>query len=228
VLAALRRALAGAPGSRLLDIGGGTGNYALALQGEGWDPVVVDRAPEMLSQAADKGLSTVVGEAERLPFSADSFDAAMLVSMLHHVDRPAIALAEARRVLRAEGRLAVMMFTREDIADIWCLDYFPSSRVWMEESHPPLAEIVAELPGARRLPVLYDDIRDGSLAALQGYPQLLLEERWRQQTSYFERMQRDHPDELQSGLERLAADLSLGRSPARPGRASVIAWSKPR
>jgi SAM-dependent methyltransferase len=228
VLAPLRRALAGAPGSRLLDVGGGTGNYALALEGEGWDAVVVDRAPEMLSQAADKSLATVVGDAERLPFGADSFDATMLVSMLHHVDRPAIALAEARRVLRTDGRLAVMMFTREDIAEIWCLDYFPSSRVWMEDSHPPLAEIVAELPGARRLPVRYEDIRDGSLAALQGYPQLLLEERWRQQTSYFERMQRDHPDELQSGLERLAADLSLGRSPARPGRASVIAWSKPR
>ncbi len=67
-----------------------------------------------------------------------------------------------------------------------------------------------------------------SLAALHGYPQLMLEERWRSQTSYFERMQRDHPDALEAGLKRLAADLKLGTVPARPGSASVIAWSKPR
>jgi SAM-dependent methyltransferase len=227
VLGPLRRALAGAPGPRLLDIGGGTGNYALALQGEGWEPVVLDRSPEMLADATGKGLTTVAGDAERLPFAADSFDAVMLVSMLHHVDRPAIALAEARRVLRTGGRLAVMMFTREDIADVWCLDYFPSSRAWMEETHPSLGDVLAELPGARRLPIVYEDLRDGSLAALLGHPELLLQEHWRLQTSYFERMQLDHPKELSSGLERLATDLRIGRSPARPGRASVIAWSKP-
>jgi hypothetical protein len=40
-------------------------------------------------------------------------------------------------------------------------------------------------------------------------------------------MARDDPDELEAGLEQLAADLKLGTVPARPGSASVIAWSKP-
>ena len=52
VLRALRVALAGAPGRRLADIGGGTGNYALALKREGWDPVVLDRSAEMLARAS--------------------------------------------------------------------------------------------------------------------------------------------------------------------------------
>ena len=120
-----------------------------------------------------------------------------------------------------------MMFTREDIADVWCLDYFPSSRAWMNDTHPPLAEILAQLPDAERLAVTYDDLADGSLAALLGHPRTLLEAGRREQTSYFERMQRDHAEELERGLARLAADLDAGRGPAQPGRASVIAWGKP-
>ncbi len=228
VLGPLRLALNGAPGRRLLDVGGGTGNYAQALQAEGWEVVVVDRAAEMLEQAAGKGLETVLADAETLPFGDASVDAVMLVSMLHHVDHPATVLAQARRVIRDDGRLALMMFTREDVEHLWCLEYFPISRRWMEATHAPLADVLTELRGADRLVVRYEDMSDMSLAALHSYPHLMLEERWRSQTSYFERMQRDHPDELKAGLERLAADLKAGTAPARPGLASVIAWTKPR
>ncbi len=230
VLAPLRRALSGASGHRLADIGGGTGNYALALAGEGWRPVVVDRSRAMLALAARKGLHTVEGDATGLPFADHSFDAAMLVSMLHHVDTPADALAEAKRVLRPGGRLAVMVFTREDIADAWCLDYFPSSRSWMERTHMPVAELFAELPGAWRVPVVYNDLQDGSMAAMLGHPELILDPTRRAQTSYFERMQRDHPQELQAGLDRLERELRAGdgSAPTQAGHASVLAWVKPR
>src|ERR687887_216225 len=132
VLAPLREALAGAPGRRLADIGGGTGNYARALRDEGWDPVVVDRQPEMLARAAAKGLETVEADAQHLPLADASVDAAMLVSMLHHVENPQAALAEARRILRPGGRMALMVFTREDLEDLWLSDYFPSTREWTE------------------------------------------------------------------------------------------------
>lgn len=229
VLAPVRRAIAGAPGRELVDIGGGTGNYALALAREAWQPVVVDRSAQMLEQAAAKGLETIRANATRLPFADESFDAAMLVSMLHHVDDPAHALAEAKRVLRPGGRMAVMMFTREDIADAWCLDYFPSSRAWMYETHIPLAQLLAELPGARHIPVVYSDLQDGSMAALLAHPELLLERDRRAQTSYFERMERDHPEELRAGLQLVERQLAAGdgSAPTRVGRASVVAWVKP-
>jgi ubiquinone/menaquinone biosynthesis C-methylase UbiE len=227
VLAPLRRALAGAPGHELVDIGGGTGNYALALAQEGWQPLVVDRSAQMLARATGKALDTVRANATRLPFADASFDAAMLVSMLHHVDSPAHALGEAKRVLRAGGRLAVMLFTREDIADAWCLDYFPSSRAWMNETHMPLAQLFHELPGARRMPVVYSDLQDGSMAAMLAHPELLLDRKRRAQTSYFERMERDHPDELRAGLDRLERELQGRTAPWRAGRASVVAWVKP-
>lgn len=226
VLAALKAALAGAPGGRLADIGGGTGNYALALEDEGWKPVVIDRSPEMLALAAQKGLATIAAPAEELPVADESFDAAMLVSMLHHVADPSAALSEVRRILRPEGRLAVMVFTREDIHDLWFLDYFPSTRAWMQASHLPVADLLAMLPGAQRREIVLDDLSDASLAALAAHPERVLEQRWRTQTSYFERVQRDHPAELDAGLRQLASNVAAGRAIRRAGRASILAWNK--
>jgi hypothetical protein len=62
---------------------------------------------------------------------------------------------------------------------------------------------------------------------MMGRPQLLLDAGRRAQTSYFERMERDHPEELAAGLARLAKELDGGQAPTRPGRASVVAWIKP-
>lgn len=227
VLAPLREALAGAPGPSLLDVGGGTGNYAAAFAIDGRRPLVLDRSPQMLARAEAKGLATVCADATALPFAENSFDAVMLVSMIHHVDEPERALAEARRVLRPSGRLALMLFTREDIDDSWCLDYFPASRPWMYATHPRLRELLAELPGAQRIPIVYEDLQDGSMAALLGHPQLLLDPERRSQTSFFERMERDHPDDLRAGLERLERELSEGRAPHQSGGASMLAWAKP-
>jgi ubiquinone/menaquinone biosynthesis C-methylase UbiE len=226
VVAVLREALGGAPGRRLADIGGGTGNYARALAAEGWEPVVIDRSDAMLARALAKGLATVEADAQRLPFADASFDAAMLVSMLHHVEDPPAALSEACRILRPGGRLAVMTFTREDLEPLWYSDYFPSTTAWMEQSHPPLAELLRHLPGARRLPVVLQDLEDGSLAALAAHPELVLDERRRRQTSFFERLARDHPDELRAGLDRLASDLAAARGPGGRGSATVLAWTK--
>ena len=227
VLGPLREALAGAPGRRLADIGGGTGNYSRALRDEGWEPVVIDREPAMLAHAAAKGLETIEGDAQRLPLADASVDAAMLVSMLHHVEDPPAALVEARRVLRPGGRLALMVFTREDLADQWYSDYFPTTRAWMTESHAPLDELLAMLPGAHRIEVVYRDLEDGSLAALAAHPERFADPRWHRQTSYFDRLERDHRDELEAGLARLREDIAAGTAPRRPGVASVLAYVKP-
>jgi SAM-dependent methyltransferase len=227
VLRPLREALAGAPGRRLADIGGGTGNYALALKREGWEPVVVDRSAEMLARAVAKGLRTVKADAQQLPFDDESFDAAMMISMLHHVEARSAALAEARRILRPGGRLVLKGFTGEDAASLWIVDYFPSSRVWMEATHPPRAAILAELPGARLIEFEFKDMEDASLAALSADPQRVLEAGESGATSYFERMQRDHAGELRAGLARLCADIAAGRAPRRAGTATVLSWRKP-
>jgi SAM-dependent methyltransferase len=227
VLRPLREALLTAPGRSLADIGGGTGNYALALRRAGFDVVVIDSSREMLERASAKGLTTVVADAQALPFADASFDAAMLVSVLHHVDDPARAVREAQRIVRPGGVVALKGWAREDLEGLWFADYWPSTRSWMAETHPPLSDFLALLPGAQRTEIVFRDIEDASLAALAGRPELVLEERWRKQTSYFERLERDHPDELRAGLERLRADISAGRGPTGRGVASLLVWTAP-
>jgi demethylmenaquinone methyltransferase/2-methoxy-6-polyprenyl-1,4-benzoquinol methylase len=229
VLGPLREALAGAPGPRLLDVGGGTGNYAVALREEGWEPVVCDRSADMLARAASKGLQTVPADAQELPFADASFDAVMCVSMLHHVDDRARALAEQRRVLRPGGRGALMLYTREDIEHAWYVGYFPSTRAWMDAAHPRLDELLPLMgshPPARRIKIVFRDLQDASLGALTAFPEKVLEAGWRRQTSYFERLARDHPGEYEAGLERLRADIEAGNPPRGQGTATVLAWTR--
>lgn len=208
------------------DIGGGTGNYALAFRRDGWEPVVIDRSAEMLARATAKGLKTVQADAQRLPFEDNAFDAATMISMLHHVEDRRAALAEARRILRPRGRLVLMAYTGEDAATLWILDYFPSSRRWMEATHPPRTAILEELPAARLFAFEFEDMGDASLAALSADPHLVLEAAEKGETSYFERMRRDHPDELRDGLARLRDDIAAGRAPKRAGTATVLSWTK--
>jgi len=226
VLEPLSQALRGAPGRRLADIGGGTGNYARALRDQGWQPVVIDRSAAMLAQAASKDLEIVEADAQRLPFADRSFDAAMLISMLHHVEDQAAALAEAKRILCSGGRLVLMGFTGEDAASLWVLDYFPCSRPWMEATHPPRAAYVEQLPGATLTEFSFSDLQDASLAALSADPAALLAAAEEGRTSYFERLRRDHPEELEAGLARLRADIAAGHVPRRSGTATMLSWTK--
>lgn len=146
--------------------------------------------------------------------------------MLHHVDEPEAALREARRVLRRGGRLAIKMFAREDVEGTWILEYFPASVEWMLATHPPLADFADLLPGMRHVEITYTDLEDASMAALSARPELILEERWRRQTSFFERLERDHPEDLRSGLHRLEEAIAAGEPPPKAGSASLIAWVK--
>lgn len=236
VLGPLREALEGAPGRELVDIGGGTGNYARALREDGWNPLVVDFNAAMLARAEAKGLRTLRADAAALPLPEESADAAMLVSMLHHVPDWRAALREARRILRRGGRLALMGWSREHMERVtWVRDYFPSMNYWLELDHPSLAQLEGELPGARLLPVEFDDLADASLSALQRRPELVLEPRWHRQTSYFERLEQRFPAELQTGMDQLRRDLAAGENPdarvaaarAEFGDAAVLAWVKP-
>jgi SAM-dependent methyltransferase len=150
-----------------------------------------------------------------------------MISMLHHVEDRAAALAEARRVLKSGGRLVLMGFTAEDAETLWVLNYFPSSGPWMDASHSPLAAIATELPGAQFLAIEFEDMEDGSLAALSADPERVIEAAESGATSYFERMRRDHPDELRAGLTRLRDDVEAGCAPRRAGTATVLGWTKP-
>ena len=117
-LASLLPLLGGGPGSLVLDVGCGSGNWSLALARAGYRVRGVDLSPEMIARAWDAarelGLSEDaasfrVGDAERLDFPDSSFDALICFNVLDFTPRPAAALVEFRRVLRPGGRLVLIV-----------------------------------------------------------------------------------------------------------------------
>lgn len=233
VLDSVTAALAGAPGRVLLDVGGGTGNYAAALRAQGWAPLLIDASPQMRQIAQGKGLPAIPGEAASLPFGDATFDAVTMISMLHQAANWRQALGEARRVLRPHGCLAVVLLTADHIKEVsWAYDLFPAMRDFALPHRPSLAQLRRELPGATVTPVWFDDLSDASIAALCAFPEAMLDPHLRRQTSFFGRLERDHPRQLQAGLVTLRSWLDSGRHPgqeraearSRLGDASVIAW----
>jgi SAM-dependent methyltransferase len=114
-----RAALGAQRGERGLDVGCGPGFLACELAhevGPAGRIVGLDESPEMLEAARARivreGLEdraeVRTGDAARLDFPADSFDFVTAVQVYLYVGDVAAALAEAARVLRPGGRLAVV------------------------------------------------------------------------------------------------------------------------
>ncbi|MBI5745129.1 MAG: class I SAM-dependent methyltransferase [Elusimicrobia bacterium] len=109
----LRELLAPA-GKRVVDAGCGTGRRARAVLAGAAAVLAVDFS-EAMSQAARMELSGVSGaqvlrldlEREDLP-GAGSFDAAMAVSVMHHIADPAAFLGRLKLALRPGGRLVLV------------------------------------------------------------------------------------------------------------------------
>jgi SAM-dependent methyltransferase len=104
-------------GWRLLDVGCGLGEAALALApalGEQGQLVGVDRSEEMLRVARSKAAGTLcsvrftVGDACALDEPDEGFDAVRCERTLQWISDPAAAVAEMRRVLAPGGRLSLI------------------------------------------------------------------------------------------------------------------------
>jgi ubiquinone/menaquinone biosynthesis C-methylase UbiE len=109
------------PGGRVLDIACGPGNftsdYAVAVGASGL-AVGVDLSRPMLARAlvdnAATGAHYVQGSAHLLPFADGSFDAVACYGALYLIPDPFRAVAEMIRVVRPEGRVAVMTSVAPD------------------------------------------------------------------------------------------------------------------
>lgn len=107
--AAVREALGPVDGLDVLEIACGTGRFTAMLSEEGADAVGVDISRPMLEQGlaqaragAEKGgrLELIQGDAARLPFPDDTFDAVFAIRFLHLADEAAPFLREIKRVAR--------------------------------------------------------------------------------------------------------------------------------
>jgi threonine aldolase/SAM-dependent methyltransferase len=91
-------------GRRVVDIGCGNGACVAALAENGADVVAADLSPGMLRSVAGPSVGRVAADASSLPLATGRVDAALAMHMLYHLADPALAVAEAARVLRPGGR----------------------------------------------------------------------------------------------------------------------------
>jgi ubiquinone/menaquinone biosynthesis C-methylase UbiE len=112
-LDAWRRWLAAGARGRTLDVGCGTGR-GLALYSRDISPIGLDPAWDSLARARRRAptVPLVQGSAEALPFRDDAFDTVVSSLVFCTVPEPARGLAEAKRVLRPDGRLRMLEHVR--------------------------------------------------------------------------------------------------------------------
>jgi demethylmenaquinone methyltransferase/2-methoxy-6-polyprenyl-1,4-benzoquinol methylase len=138
-------AVAAQPGERVLDLAAGTGTSSAPFEAVGAHVVACDFSLGMLvvGKAARPTLAFTAGDATRLPFADETFDAVTMSFGLRNVVQHEVALAEMLRVTRHGGRLVVCEFS----SPTWA----PFRRVYTEylmQALPRVARRVSSSPAA--------------------------------------------------------------------------------
>ncbi len=116
----------------MLDIGAGDGAVAEMLAPRAKSIACVD-ASERMVEAAKKRLgkhdhlSVSRGDMHALDFADERFDQVLMLNVLVHSEKPAVAIGEAARVLARGGDIVVVTLDAHDHAD--------SARTWGHAQH---------------------------------------------------------------------------------------------
>lgn len=92
-----------------VEIGVGTGRFAAPLG----ISVGVEPSLQMAALARQQGIEVLEGQAEALPFADNSFDFAVMVTVICFIDDVFKAFLEAWRILKPRGTLVVGFIDRE-------------------------------------------------------------------------------------------------------------------
>jgi demethylmenaquinone methyltransferase / 2-methoxy-6-polyprenyl-1,4-benzoquinol methylase len=140
------------PGDRVLDACCGTGDLALAALDAGATVTGLDFSEPMLERARRKSgeIDWVQGDAEKLPFEDESFDAATVGFGVRNLADLERGLVELRRVLRPGGRVAILEITRPSGP------LAPFYRLWFDGFVPLLGKL---LPGGSAYTYLPASVR---------------------------------------------------------------------
>jgi SAM-dependent methyltransferase len=155
MVADLERLLVPGP---ILEVGVGTGLVSAALTGAGHTALGVDISPLMAARARDRlGRRVAVGDARTLPVRDASVDNVLFVWALHLVGDIPAALAQARRVVRDNGRVIAFHggpdVEPSDLKDATA----PLDGIRLGRARPDTDEALATAAAVAGLTVLYNE-----------------------------------------------------------------------
>lgn len=155
----------------VLNVGAGAGSY----EPRDRQVTAVEPSATMRAQRPADLPIAIDAVAENLPFSDQSFDAALASVTVHQWTDLAAGLSELRRVTR--GPIVLVVADPARLHDFWLTHYLPESLNIEMGRFPSIDRLVALLgpvTTVRPVPVPLD-CRDGFTEAYYGRPELLLE-----------------------------------------------------
>jgi ubiquinone/menaquinone biosynthesis C-methylase UbiE len=148
----------------ILDVGVGTGRFALPLQKAGLDVIGIDISRKMISKAQDKRVRNLMfADARLLPFKQKAFDVAISVHLLHLISNWQLTLVEICRVTRS-FLVSLSYANKEPVGEAYdqLLRRYGYERHRLGKSERELKDVVAP---AKCVPVTaYETLSDVSLA----------------------------------------------------------------
>lgn len=205
-------------GSRILDVGAGTGSYSYALSDRGLNVTALEPSSVMIEQASKEcDVTWVQGSAELLPFSDNSFDGAIFILCIHHFDDLIKAFSEIRRVNPA-GPVVIFTYDPRAVNDPWLFQYFPDFKDQIRRTFPAVewieSQFSSDVLSVNAFPLPHD-IQDGFAGAGWRTPEKYLDQEFRAGTSAFRLLDTEVAEQ---GLTLLASDLDTGEWDSRFGK----------
>lgn len=108
------------PGSRLLDVGCGSGTLLARMEALGWQVEGTEIDPVALELARGRGVPVRLGELKDLGYPSEHFHAIHISHVIEHVPDPASMVRECHRILRPGG--ALVMLTPNSLS--WAHQHF--------------------------------------------------------------------------------------------------------
>ena len=133
----------------ILDVGCGTGRYAVPLVQNGYQVIGLDASFQQLQNAPPE-LRTVCSSCVQIPLASHSICCVYTVLMIHQLqpsERKQF-FSECRRVLTNSGTLLIKTCSHNDLRKRPLSEYFPSSLGINMGRYPDIPEICLELKAA--------------------------------------------------------------------------------